>query len=472
METQALNLRQRFLRQEIALGASVALCLPLLQSRSPLLLALAGLAFLSGLAAVWAMHRNHANLQSRIVALKELAEQQATGDLSHRPRLVAGGDELDDLLAAMDKMTNHVSGILSEIQTAGAALERTVGTLTNSFSDISSQMEHVAGAMGGMSSAIASVEESCVSEDREASKAKERAASTSDLMAHLEESALEIGRIVEVIGTISNHTNLLALNASIEAARAGEAGRGFSVVASEVKELANQARFATVEIQGRVDTVRADVKEASSSVEGIGEAIGTIHGLSARIVESLVGGDGQQAVGHLVRSVDDSVGLVAMRLEELGTVISGLDATSRRLGTLLEGFRVGRRVVELTPDLHTGIDAMDSQHRRLFSLIDQLGEALHAGRSEQALKSILPELQAYTVMHFAEEEAMLTARRFPGLDAHKALHRAFVAKVEATMADMAAGKPVIATSLVNFLQDWLVHHIGGTDKKYSVRSSS
>lgn len=464
-----MNLRERFLRQEIALAASATLCFPLVFSRSPFALGLSGLAFTFGVWAVWSMHRSHENLRKRIVELKDFADRQATGDLTHRPNLVAGGDELDDLLSAMDKMANHVSGILSEIQSAGAGLEKTVGTLTSSFSDISLQMDHVAEAMGGMSGAITSVEHSCIQEDREASRAKERAEATSQLMAHLEESALEIGRIVEMIGTISNHTNLLALNASIEAARAGEAGKGFSVVASEVKELASQARFATIEIQGRVDTVRSDVKEASASVEGIGEAIGAISGLSSGIVESLVGSDRHQAVGHLVRTVDESVGQVSRRMEDLGSVIAGINTTSRRLGVLLEGFQVARRVVTLTPDLFTGIDAMDSQHRRLFELIDQLGEALLGGRSDEALQSILPELKAYTVLHFTEEETMLAARRFPGLEAHQALHRAFVAKVESTMADMAAGKPVIASSLVNFLQDWLVHHIGGTDKKYAIR---
>jgi len=182
-----------------------------------------------------------------------------------------------------------------------------------------------------------------------------------------------------------------------------------------------------------------------------------------------VGGGENQAVGRLVRTVDQSVNHASERMDELGGVIRGIDSTSRRLRALVDGFTVARRVVRLTADLHTGLSAMDSQHGRLFELIDHLGEALHAGQSDQALRTILPELKDYTVMHFAEEEAMMADRKVPGLEAHKQLHRAFVAKVESTMADMAAGKPVIATSLVNFLQDWLVQHIGGTDRKYAIR---
>lgn len=467
-----MTIRQRFRRQEIALGAFAILGGPLVVARTPFTLGLFLVAVAGGAWVVWTMHQSHELLAKRILELKGLADKQATGDFTQRPALVVGGDELDDLLAGMDKMANHVSGILSEIQSAGSTLGQTVGVLTNSFAAISDEMNRVAHAMGGMSSAIASVESNCVMEDREVVNARSRAESASGLMSRLEESALEIGRIVEVIGTISGHTNLLALNASIEAARAGEAGRGFSVVASEVKELANQARSATMEIQSRVDTVRADVLEAAASVGGIGESIVAINHLSAGIVDSLVGNAGNQAVGRLMRDVDDSVGMVTRRLDDLGQVLRTMDSTSRRFGVLLEGFTVARRVVALTPDLHTGIDSMDSQHRRLFDLIDNLGEALHSGRSAQALETILPELKAYTVMHFAEEEAMMTTRRIPGLEGHIALHRAFVAKVEATMADMAAGKPVIATSLVNFLQDWLVQHIGGTDRKYAVRKPS
>jgi len=464
-----LTIRQRTLRLELGLIGVLTLGIPLVAVRTPWTLGLFLLALVGGGWALWQMHLANLGLVRRIQDLRILAERQATGDLTDRPALKVGGDELDDLLMAMDKMANHISGILSEIRSASSSLGDSVGAFKESFDDISNSMVHVAGAMGGMAEAIHSVESKCVEEDREASQARQRAQRTSELMSRLEDSALEIGRIVEVIGTISKHTNLLALNASIEAVRAGDAGKGFVVVASEVKELANQTRSATVEIQNKVAVVRSDVLQAVEGMGEIGQAIEAINSLSGGIVTALVGGNGSTPVSQHIQTADHSVNMASERMDQLGQMLRGIDATSSRLKSLMDGFKVSKRVVKLTPDLLTGINAMDSQHSRLFDLIDQLGDALQNGRSEEALRKILPELADYTVMHFSEEERMMEERKIPGLDAHKLIHRAFVSKVQTTMADMASGKPVIATSLVNFLQDWLVQHIGGTDRKYAVR---
>ena len=108
---------------------------------------------------------------------------------------------------------------------------------------------------------------------------------------------------------------------------------------------------------------------------------------------------------------------------------------------------------------------MDTQHRRLFELIDALDVSIAEGNVRTAVEEIIPELAAYAVRHFFEEEKLMEVRRTPGLDAHKAIHRAFEAKVSETMENLRSGKGVIASSLVNFLQDWLVEHIGGVDQK-------
>lgn len=83
----------------------------------------------------------------------------------------------------------------------------------------------------------------------------------------LNENSLKIGQVVEMVNDISNQTNLLALNASIEAARAGEAGRGFSVVADEVKKLAEESRLATEEISKMIKAIQTGTNKIYSEVE-------------------------------------------------------------------------------------------------------------------------------------------------------------------------------------------------------------
>jgi len=110
------------------------------------------------------------------------------------------------------------------------------------------------------------------------------AAQRTDAIVHaLAQGAQKIGDVVDLITSIAGQTNLLALNATIEAARAGEAGRGFSVVASEVKALASQTTKATEDIRKNIEAVRDATREAveavraiSTSINGLDESAGTI----------------------------------------------------------------------------------------------------------------------------------------------------------------------------------------------------
>jgi len=90
---------------------------------------------------------------------------------------------------------------------------------------------------------------------------------TADVVKKLGENSQQIGAIVETISSIADQTNLLALNAAIEAARAGEAGRGFSVVAEEVRKLAEQSQVATEEIKERISTIQQDTNAAVNAME-------------------------------------------------------------------------------------------------------------------------------------------------------------------------------------------------------------
>ena len=102
------------------------------------------------------------------------------------------------------------------------------------------------------------------------------AEATSATVAKLGESSGQIGEVVKTITAIAQQTNLLALNATIEAARAGEAGRGFAIVANEVKELAKETAAATTDIVARIDVIQGDSRAAIDAITRIMSIMGRI----------------------------------------------------------------------------------------------------------------------------------------------------------------------------------------------------
>ena len=114
-----------------------------------------------------------------------------------------------------------------------------------------------------------------------------QARSTNDRVSELSKAVGRIGDVVELINTIAEQTNLLALNATIEAARAGEAGRGFAVVASEVKALAEQTSKATGEIGQQISGIQAATQESVNAIKAISGTIEKLSEISSSIAAAV-----------------------------------------------------------------------------------------------------------------------------------------------------------------------------------------
>ena len=153
-------------------------------------------------------------------------------------------------------------------------------------------------------------------------------ASTTALASQLGSSSEEIGTVLKVIGQIAKQTNLLALNATIEAARAGEAGRGFKVVASEVKSLSQATDAATKDVGARVQTIQADSGTVTEAIGQIASVITRVNEAQATIAASV----GVTATGEVDQRLGDAVsGAMAIALN-LGTILEA--ATSASTGAL------------------------------------------------------------------------------------------------------------------------------------------
>ncbi len=149
--------------------------------------------------------------------------------------------------------------------------------------ETSSNVQTVASAAEQLSSSVAEILVNVQSNNETIHQTAEQTAEANSKMRQLADAVAKIGDVVSLIADIAEQTNLLALNATIEAARAGEAGKGFAVVASEVKQLADQTARATQEISSQIGMVQGSTNETVISIEQITKSMDTVSSTMAAI---------------------------------------------------------------------------------------------------------------------------------------------------------------------------------------------
>ena len=272
------------------------------------------------------------------------------GNISNAVNTIAGGnlggpdislkrsDEIADLAANIDQMRANISNMVTQIRESSDAVSQTSGTLMNVAHSTAQHIEnerdeiaHIASAMNEMLSTSQEVASNAERVAEAAGDAKletreggsmaqqtvaavtslaEDVANSTRVIRELHENSMAIDRIIEVINDIAEQTNLLALNAAIEAARAGEQGRGFAVVADEVRTLAQRTQTSTGEISGMIERLQATASSTAQAMEQGHQKAQT----SVDSVNSV--GEKLRAIEHSVSSIADMVDCIASAATE------------------------------------------------------------------------------------------------------------------------------------------------------------
>ena len=253
-----------------------------------------------------------------------------------------------EIVSSTTTVLGRVANTMSELSENNAT---SAAKIDEALQRGSSNVQAVAGASTELSASISEISRQSSESSTAANEAVGEVEKASDQVNSLAQAASKIGEVVALITDIADQTNLLALNATIEAARAGEAGKGFAVVASEVKNLANQTAKATEDISTQVGGIQTATSQAVTAIGGIGTVVRNISANASAIAAAVE--EQGAATGEIARNVEN----VASDTQSIAELVQDMTGATQGTGMAADMVQdASKSVAHLQTELKSGVD--------------------------------------------------------------------------------------------------------------------
>ncbi|SCA55470.1 hypothetical protein MTBPR1_100111 [Candidatus Terasakiella magnetica] len=273
----------------------------------------------------------------------------------------------DDFESKVGEVVNSVASSSSQLQSTAkdmseiaARNQERAGNATQAATNATTNVHTVASAAEELSNSINEIARQVAESATMAAQAATQAETTNGTMRELADAAAKIGEVINLITDIAEQTNLLALNATIEAARAGEAGKGFAVVASEVKNLANQTAKATDEIAQQITAIQGTTENAVGAIDEVSTMIDHMNEVSSAIAAAV------EEQGAATQEIASNVEQAAHSTQDASNDMEEVSQSAARNGTAAS-------------DVLSAAEALSSQSVALRHEVDDFLNQVRAG---------------------------------------------------------------------------------------------